>query len=195
LTDQQGHTLSVTIVGRTDNDVQFTRDDDGKTYTYAIDKLSDADQAYVRLLPINQTADVAAPAAPAESLEVKNMRDRVIELRAQIADLNTQIAGLGSSDTARAVLNNEIKSRQTEINDLIIKILNSLPAPANGQDESATVAQLQQQITDLESSLSKPPPKNDPSNQYQQMQNQLTSAEDQLNQIYEQTGTPGASGQ
>jgi len=198
LTDQQGHTLSVTIVGRTDSDVQFTRDDDGKSYTYAIDKLSEADQAYVRLLPINQTADVAAPAAPAESLEVKNMRDRVNELRSQIADINSQIAGLGSSDTARAVLNNDIKSRQTEMNDLMIKILNSEPppqVPANGQDVSATVAQLQQQISDLESRLSHPPAKNTPSYVYQQMDNQLKSAEDQLNQIYQQTGTSAVSGQ
>lgn len=195
LTDQQGHTLSVTIIGRTDSDVQFTRDDDGKSYTYAIDKLSEADQAYVRLLPINQTADIAAPV---ESLEVKNMRDRVNELRTQIADVNSQIAGLGSSDLARAVLNNEIRSRQAEMNDLIIKILNSQPTPqepANGQDVSATVAQLQQQITDLETNLSRPLPKNGPPNQYQQWQDQLKSAEDQLNQIYQQSGTSGASGQ
>jgi ribosome modulation factor len=193
LTDQQGHSIAVTIAGRSDDEVKFTRDDDGKTYTYAITKLSDTDQAYVKLLPVNLDLTANTAVAP-ESPEVKNMRDRIKELRGQIADLNTQIAGVGASDTELTVLNNEIRDRQSEMDNLIIKILNSQPAPpgaVNNQDMSATVAQLQQQITDLESTLSRTAPKSRPSYAYQQTENQLRDAEAQLNKIYDQANASG----
>jgi len=56
LTDLQGHTLQVTIIGRSNEELRFIRADGGKTYTYPIARLSPADQAYVRLLPVGLAA-------------------------------------------------------------------------------------------------------------------------------------------
>jgi hypothetical protein len=56
LTDQQGHTLQVTLIGRSNEQLKFVRAEDGKTYTYPIARLSPADQAYVKLLPVGLAA-------------------------------------------------------------------------------------------------------------------------------------------
>jgi len=56
LTDLQGHTLQVTLIGRSNEQLRFVRAEDGKTYTYPIARLSPADQAYVKLLPVGLAA-------------------------------------------------------------------------------------------------------------------------------------------
>jgi hypothetical protein len=56
LADQQKHLLQVTLVGRTEDAVQFTRAGDSKTYSYAIARLSPTDQAVVRLFPVGGAA-------------------------------------------------------------------------------------------------------------------------------------------
>jgi len=201
LMDQQGHTLQVTIVGRSDDQVQFTRADDGKTYTYPITKLSDADRAYVLLLPPQWQAAPDAPSAP-ESIELKNMRARVTELRGQITDLNTQAGGADASQMQRDLMVNEMKSRQSEMDDLMVKILSatsetttepngSSPTPTDLQKQ---ISDLQQRIADVRATLAKGPPPNASAAYFprwrDQVNGELSSAEDQLSHLYDQASSP-----
>jgi len=59
LTDQQGHTLQVTLIGRSDEELRFVRAEDGTAYTYPLARLSPEDQAYVKLLPVGSAAVAA----------------------------------------------------------------------------------------------------------------------------------------
>jgi hypothetical protein len=201
LMDQQGHTLQVTIEGRSDEQVKFTREDDGNTYTYPITKLSDADQAYVRLLPLKwDESAAAAPAAP-ESIEIKNMRDRVTELRRQITDLNMQMTGSGVSQMQRDVLTDEMKIRQDEMDNLMTKLLNTSPAnTADSDARSSTPSDLQQQIADIQqhiadvhTALAKGPPADTAASAYpkwrDQLNSELSGAEAQLSHLYDQAGS------
>jgi hypothetical protein len=201
LMDQQGHALQVTIVGRSEEQVQFTRDDDGKTYTYPITKLSDADQAYVRLLPLKWGEGTSSAPAPPESIETKNMHDRVTELRRQITDLNMQMTGSGVSQMQRDVLENEMKIRQDEMDNLMTKLLNaSSQNTADADASSSTATDLQQQIADVQlhianvhAALAKGLPATTAASAYpkwrDQLNSELSSAEAQLSHLYDQAGS------
>ena len=201
LMDQQGHTLQVTIEGRSDDQVKFTREDDGNTYTYPIAKLSDADQAYVRLLPLKWGDETAAAPVPSESIETKNMRDRVTELRRQITDLNMQMTGSGVSQMQRDVLTDDMKIRQDEMDNLMTKLLNTSSAnPAESDASSSTPTDLQQQIADIQqhiaevhTALAKGPPADTAASAYpkwrDQLNGELSGAEAQLSHLYDQAGS------
>ncbi|MGA2053044.1 MAG: hypothetical protein ABSH19_07020 [Opitutales bacterium] len=96
LTDQSGRVLHVDIEGRSAEVVEFMLMSDGTKHSYPLSKLSESDQAFLQMLPINLGANEAEtsgirPSSVDEAV-VQNLLDQLDALNKENAELSGEIA-------------------------------------------------------------------------------------------------------
>ena len=121
LADQNGRVLAVSILGRSGTDVKFTMMVDGSTHSYPLAKLGQADQLFVKTLPMN-LGSLEAAGGPqlteVDSAVTQNLLDRISTLKNDDTNLSVEIADPSTSPNDRQLSEEKLKTNKDEIRSL-----------------------------------------------------------------------------
>ena len=121
LADQSGRELEVSILGRSGTDVKFTLMTDGSTHSYPLAKLGQADQLFVKMLPMNLGSLEAAGGpivSEVDSAVTQNLLDRIANLKSDDTNLSVEIADPSTSPNDRQLTLEKLKTNKDEIKSL-----------------------------------------------------------------------------
>ncbi len=93
ITDKQGRSLDVKIVGRSPEKISFLRLSDSKFFEWEISQLAEADQVIMKKLPI-KAGPTSGVAAVQDSLYIANRKKDLIKINKEIAQLQQELPGL-----------------------------------------------------------------------------------------------------
>ncbi len=121
IADQSGRELQVSLLGRSSTDVKFTLMTDGTTHSYPLTRLGQADQAFLKTLPMNlgsiEASGTQHPTA-VDSAVTQNLLDRIASLKSDDANLSVQIADPSTSPNDRQFLQGKLQTNKDEIKAL-----------------------------------------------------------------------------
>jgi len=93
ITDKQGRSLDVKIVGRSSEKISFIRLSDSKFFEWEISQLAEADQAIMKNLPMKEGPPNAV-AAVQDSLYITNRKRDLIRVNKEIVQLQQELPTL-----------------------------------------------------------------------------------------------------
>ncbi len=158
LTDTQGQSMELTILGRTASNLTVTRAGDKEPSSYDIAKLSKDDQAFARLLPVTDDGGglLTAAATPTSAPDIKPLRDELAVMQQQLTDLLEEKKRVAKQPLEAATNEQNIISKQLQINQSMASIIHMLAKASNTPAAlrvDKTVADLRDKIVALDNQL------------------------------------------
>jgi len=114
LVDRKGRTISVTLVGRSGDEVHFQKPNDSFIHRYPIIDLSNESKEIIRSMPITEILIQTETQNPKDRF-IQFREDKIKQLEKEIRDLNYDLLEARGDSAKTRGINNEIKRIRLEI--------------------------------------------------------------------------------
>ncbi len=121
--DDQGRSLDINLIFRTDNSIHFVRKSDKREFDLPIARLSEADQRWITKLPVSTAASRAtAEREKYKHAYIKNRQEAIGRVEEQIQKLADEVGSGNITNSQIRNNNREMERKREEIRDIEAQI-------------------------------------------------------------------------